>query len=85
MTHGNEALRTQHGAYTIHCMKTVNAREARTRFAEILEDAQAEPIVITKHGKPLAVITGAANAANVIAIAPAPAAPPPSTKKRKKA
>ncbi len=40
-------------------MKFVSIREAKAQFSECLEHAQQDAIVITKHGKPTAVIVGA--------------------------
>lgn len=39
-------------------MKTINVREARLHLAEVLVEAQAEPVVLTKHGRPIAILLG---------------------------
>jgi prevent-host-death family protein len=39
-------------------MKTVNMRDARDNLAELVDEAQKEPIVLTKHGKPVVILTG---------------------------
>jgi prevent-host-death family protein len=39
-------------------MKTVSIREARATLADLLERAQKEPILITRHGKPVVLVTG---------------------------
>jgi prevent-host-death family protein len=39
-------------------MKTINVREARMKLAELMDEAQREPILVTKHGRPLVLITG---------------------------
>jgi prevent-host-death family protein len=39
-------------------MKTVNIREARAGLSELVDEAQKEPVCLTRHGKPVAVITG---------------------------
>ena len=40
-------------------MKFVSVREAKAQFSECLEHAQQDAVVITKHGKPTAIIVGA--------------------------
>lgn len=39
-------------------MKTINIREARLGLAKLFDDAQKEPICITRHGKPVVLVTG---------------------------
>lgn len=39
-------------------MKTINIREARDSLADLVEQAQNEPICLTRHGKPVAIIAG---------------------------
>jgi prevent-host-death family protein len=39
-------------------VKIVGVEDARAQLAEVLQQAQAEPVVITKRGKPLALVTG---------------------------
>jgi prevent-host-death family protein len=43
-------------------MKTCNVEDARKRFAEVIADAQGAPLVLTRYGKPVAVLLGAAHA-----------------------
>lgn len=42
-------------------MKSVTALEAKTRFGEVLEAAQREPVSITRNGRPSVVIVSAAS------------------------
>jgi prevent-host-death family protein len=37
-------------------MKTITARDAKTRFGELLDTAQREPVVITKNNRPVSVV-----------------------------
>jgi prevent-host-death family protein len=37
-------------------MRTMSAKDAKNRFGELLMDAQREPVVIEKNGKPVAVV-----------------------------
>ncbi len=39
-------------------MKLVNVREARAAFADLVEHAQKETVVILRHGKPVATLQG---------------------------
>jgi len=39
-------------------MKTISIREARATLSELIDDAQNEPILITKHGRPVVLLTG---------------------------
>jgi prevent-host-death family protein len=39
-------------------MKIVNIREARAGLSELIVEAQGEPVCFTRHGKPVAVLTG---------------------------
>jgi prevent-host-death family protein len=41
-------------------MTTVAAREAKTRFGELLDNAQRGPVAIEKHGRRVAVMLSAA-------------------------
>lgn len=43
-------------------LKTCNVEEARKRFAKTIAAAQLEPVVLTKHGRPVAVVLGAEHA-----------------------
>ena len=40
-------------------MRNVAAREAKTRFGELLDRAQREPVAIEKHGRRVAVVVSA--------------------------
>lgn len=46
-------------------MPTVTANEAKARFGTIIEQAQREPVTITRHGRPSAVMLSAADFALV--------------------
>lgn len=37
-------------------MKTFSARDAKNRFGEVMDAAQAGPVMIEKHGRPSAVV-----------------------------
>jgi prevent-host-death family protein len=37
-------------------MRTMSAKDAKNHFGELLMDAQREPVVIEKNGKPVAVV-----------------------------
>lgn len=41
-------------------MTTIAAREAKTRFGELLDNAQRGPVTIEKHGRRVAVVLSAA-------------------------
>jgi prevent-host-death family protein len=43
-------------------MITVGSREAKAGFSELLDSAQSDDVVILRHGKPVAVLTGVAGA-----------------------
>jgi prevent-host-death family protein len=45
-------------------MKVVNMREARETFADLVAASQGEPVVLTKHGRPVSVLVGAATPAD---------------------
>ena len=49
-------------------MPTVTANEAKARFGAIMEHAQREPVTITRHGRPSAVMLSAADFALVRAM-----------------
>lgn len=40
-------------------MKTMTAAEAKNSFGEMMENSSREPVVITKHGKPVRVVMSA--------------------------
>ena len=40
-------------------MKTVTALEAKNRFGKLLDEAQREPVTVTKQGRPFAVVIAA--------------------------
>jgi len=37
-------------------MKTLTAKEAKSRFGRLLDLARAEPVAVTKHGLPVVVV-----------------------------
>ncbi len=37
-------------------MKSISASEAKTRFGELLDNAQREPVTVSKQGRPVAVM-----------------------------
>ncbi len=39
-------------------MKTVNIRDLQSRLKDCVDTSQGEPVVVTRHGKPAAVIVG---------------------------
>lgn len=39
-------------------MKTLAVGEVKRKFSEVLRDAQCEEVVVTKHGRPIARISG---------------------------
>lgn len=41
-------------------MKTLNATQAKNQFGQLLDDAQAEPVVISKNGRDVAVLVSQA-------------------------
>lgn len=46
--------------YTLAMATELTVTEARDRFSEIVETAEREPVFLTKHGRPQAVVLGAA-------------------------
>ena len=48
-------------------MSTFAAREAKTRFGELLDTAQREPVTIEKHGRRVAVVLSAGEYDNLLA------------------
>jgi prevent-host-death family protein len=39
-------------------MKVINIREARAGLSDLIDEAQKEPVCLTRHGKAVAVLTG---------------------------
>ncbi len=39
-------------------MKSISMQEARAKLADLVEQAQAEPVWLTRHGKPVAMLLG---------------------------
>ena len=37
-------------------MKAVSAREAKHHFGQLIYEARAEPVMVEKHGRPMAVV-----------------------------
>jgi len=42
-------------------MRTVTSVEAQNRFGELLDNAQREPVTITRHGRPVAFVLSPAD------------------------
>ena len=49
-------------------MSTFAAREAKTRFGELLDTAQREPVTIEKHGRRVAVVLSASEYDALVAV-----------------
>jgi prevent-host-death family protein len=47
-------------------MKTIHARDAKTRFGELLDSMQREPVVITKNNRPVGIMISIEDAANTL-------------------
>jgi len=47
-------------------MPTITSAQAQNHFGHLLEIAQREPVVITRHGRPAAVIVSSAEMADLI-------------------
>lgn len=47
-------------------MKSVTARDAKTRFGELLDTMQREPVVITKNNRPVGILISMEDAANTL-------------------
>ena len=47
-------------------MKTITARDAKTRFGELLDSMQREPVVITKNNRPVGIMISIEDAANTL-------------------
>ncbi|MFZ5482498.1 MAG: type II toxin-antitoxin system Phd/YefM family antitoxin [Myxococcota bacterium] len=41
-------------------MKVVGVREVKAQLSEVLDEAQGEQVIVTRHGKPVAVLSGVA-------------------------
>lgn len=56
-------------------MKTVSTRDLQTQVSSTMKVAQEEPVIVTKHGNPAAIITGVEGKSwdEVIAMLPPPA------------
>ena len=39
-------------------MKTVSMKEARDQLADLIDQSQEEPVFLTRHGKPVAMLVG---------------------------
>lgn len=37
-------------------MKNISAKDAKNKFGKMIDDARLEPVVIEKHGRPVAVV-----------------------------
>jgi len=42
-------------------MQTISAKEAKVKFGQLLDNVQREPVAITKHGRPVAVVLALEN------------------------
>ena len=40
-------------------MDTISASDAKNRFSELLDQVPVEPVIISKHGRPIAVVMSA--------------------------
>ncbi len=47
-------------------MKTVSAREAKTRFGELLDTMQREPVVVTKNNRPVGIMISIKDASDTL-------------------
>lgn len=47
-------------------MRSVTARDAKTRFGELLDAMQREPVVITKNNRPVGIMISMEDAANTL-------------------
>ena len=56
--HVRRSLHEPGGVTTFNRVKTVGIREAKTAFCELVDTAKKHDILITKHGKSVALIIG---------------------------
>ncbi len=47
-------------------MKTVSAREAKTRFGELLDTMQREPVMVTKNNRPVGIMISIKDASDTL-------------------
>jgi prevent-host-death family protein len=47
-------------------MKTVTARDAKTRFGELLDTMQREPVMVTKNNRPVGIMISIQDAADTL-------------------
>mgnify|MGYP003336555899 FL=1 len=47
-------------------MKTVSAREAKTRFGELLDTMQREPVLVTKNNRPVGIMISIKDASDTL-------------------
>lgn len=47
-------------------MPTITSAEAQNHFGRLLETAQREPVVITRHGRPAALVVSARDMADLV-------------------
>lgn len=47
-------------------MKTMTARDAKTRFGELLDTMQREPVLLTKSGRPVGIVISIHDAADTL-------------------
>lgn len=47
-------------------MKTISARDAKTRFGELLDTMQREPVVVTKNNRPVGIMISIKDASDTL-------------------
>ena len=47
-------------------MKTISARDAKTRFGELLDTMQREPVMVTKNNRPVGIMISIKDAADTL-------------------
>ena len=47
-------------------MKTISAREAKTRFGELLDTMQREPVMVTKNNRPVGIMISIQDASDTL-------------------
>ena len=47
-------------------MKTMTAKEAKTRFGEFLDNMQREPVIVTKNNRPVGIMLSMQDAADTL-------------------
>ncbi|WP_425040565.1 type II toxin-antitoxin system Phd/YefM family antitoxin [Primorskyibacter sp. S187A] len=49
-------------------MKNISAKDAKNQFGKMIDDARLEPVVIQKHGRPVAVVCSVEEYERLIAL-----------------